>query len=150
MGCGAPHPTGKLSTEASETAVQTARRLAAAQQGNRLWRNNVGALPDERGIPVRYGLANDSAKTNKVFKSSDLIGITRRIITPDMVGCLIGQFTAEETKKPGWSYQGDKPCGCKPGKSQCNPCHERAQLAFINQVIALGGIARFVSNGEGI
>ena len=147
MGVGAPHPTGNIPEGASESAVQAARRLAAPRAGGILWRNNNGALPDERGVPVRYGLGNDSPKTSRVFKSADLIGIM-----PTVCGCghRYGVFWAEETKAPGWTYQGHRPCGCKPGKPQCQPCHERAQKAFLDYVIAAGGIARFVSNGEGV
>ena len=58
----------------SESAVQANVRLAAANKGMCLFRNNVGVLKDETGRPVRYGLANDSSKINKVVKSGDLIG----------------------------------------------------------------------------
>lgn len=61
----------------SESAIQNKVRLAAAYAGLECWRNNVGVsmVIDEYGNkrPVRYGLANDSAKVNKEIKSSDLI-----------------------------------------------------------------------------
>lgn len=47
----------------------------------RVWRNNVGCLPDRRGIPIRYGLAPGSA---------DLVGIVKGT----------GQFLAVEVKTP--------------------------------------------------
>lgn len=133
MGCGAPHPTGKLSAEASETAVQTARRLAAAQAGGRLFRNNQGAFKDDRGVMVRFGLGNDSTQTNRVFKSSDLIGIMPVVCD---CGRRWGVFWAEECKRPGWHYTGTE--------------REVAQKAFLDMVVAMGGIGRFVSNGEGV
>lgn len=59
-----------------ESDVQNAIRLAAAARGWRLWRNNSGALVDARGVPLRYGLANESKVMNDQFKSGDLIGWT--------------------------------------------------------------------------
>lgn len=47
----------------------------------RLWRNNVGELPDRRGIPIKYGLAVGSA---------DLVGLVK----------VTGQFFAAEIKTP--------------------------------------------------
>jgi hypothetical protein len=85
-----------------EHAVASHIRLDAAQLGIDLWRNNVGVLPDQNGRPVRYGLANESAALNKRVKSSDFIGITPVIITPQMIGHLIGVFTAIETKPSDW------------------------------------------------
>ena len=118
-------PTG-THTEAS---AQKECRLDAIRQGVILWRNNVGACVDERGNHIRYGIANESKQMNENIKSSDLIGIHPITITPDLVGTVIGQFTAREVKKPGWNYRG-------------NP-REKAQLKFLNLVIAHGGDARF-------
>lgn len=118
----------------SEAAVQSAVRLEAAQVGARLWRNNVGALVDKRGVPIRYGLCNENAALNKRVKSADLIGIKPVLITQDMVGGTIGQFVSREVKKVGWHWSGND--------------HERAQLAFLEMVVALGGDGAFV-NGVG-
>lgn len=117
---------------ASEARVQSQVRLAAPSAGMRLWRNNVGALTDERGIPVRYGLANDTKKLNEQLKSSDLIGWRRLPITPAMVGGIVAQFVSFETKHGGWSYKGDQ--------------HEVAQQRWLTLVQADGGYARFVSD----
>ena len=76
----------------NESTIQAKVRLDASKLGWRLWRNNVGVLMDSRGVPVRFGLANDSAGVNKIIKSADLIGIRPVIITQDMVGKVIGQF----------------------------------------------------------
>lgn len=124
-------PPSNVTTEAG---VQNLVRLEASQIGATLWRNNVGALQDERGVPLRYGLANDSAQMNKVFKSSDLIGIKPVKITINMVGLTIGQFVAREVKAPSWSYRANN--------------HEKAQRAFIDFVNGKGGDACFV-NGLG-
>jgi hypothetical protein len=124
--------TGVQITATGEAAVQNAIRLATSQNGWLLWRNNVGVLQDDRGVPVRYGLANDSKALNEKVKSSDLIGIRPVLITPDMVGKTIGQFAAVEVKRSEWKYTGTK--------------REAAQLKFINLVIAAGGFAKFANS----
>lgn len=121
-------------SERSEARVQDLARLTASKLGWRLFRNNVGVLKDERGIPVRYGLCNDTPAMNKRIKSSDLIGIRPVIITPDMVGTTLGQFVAREVKREGWKYKGTE--------------HEQAQLRFGEIVTSLGGDFKFW-NGSG-
>jgi hypothetical protein len=113
----------------SEAAAQAAVRLEAAQKGVRLYRNNVGALVDERGVPVRYGLANDSAKINKLIKSADLIGWRPILITPYHVGATIAQFVSREIKEPGWRYTGTE--------------REQAQQRWALMVARDGGDAAF-------
>jgi hypothetical protein len=113
----------------SEAAVSNNVRLTASRNGGILWRNNVGVLPDANGRPVRFGLANDSTQVNAVSKSSDLIGITPVQVTQDMVGSVLGRFTARECKEGMWKYTGT--------------AREVAQLAFINYVNAMGGDAAF-------
>lgn len=69
----------------SEGGVSKRVRLEESRQGNVLWRNNVGACEDAHGNFIRYGLANESKQMNERVKSSDLIGIRRVTITPEMV-----------------------------------------------------------------
>ena len=113
----------------SEAAVQAAVRLEAARKGVRLFRNNVGALVDSRGVPVRYGLANDSKQLNEVMKSADLIGWRPLLIEPRHVGTVVGQFVSREVKAVGWHYTGAD--------------REPAQLAWAQLVTAGGGDAAF-------
>ena len=103
-----------------EQTLQNAVRVEAAKYGYYLWRNNSGVLKDARGVPVRFGLGNDSAKINEQLKSPDLIGIG-----PD------GRFVAIEIKPEGW-------IGPRTAR-------ERAQEAFIELVKAQGGKAGFVT-----
>lgn len=84
-----------------ESAVTSHIRLDAAQQGLLLWRNNSGAYKDEYGNFIRYGLGSFIPEKDKKA-SSDYIGITPVFITPDMVGRVLGVFTAIEMKPDGW------------------------------------------------
>ena len=132
----------------SEATVMQLVRLEASRRGARVFRNNNGAAVDKDGRHIRYGLGNESKQINQVIKSSDLIGITPVVITPDMVGKTVGVFTVIEVKKEGWKYTGDMPCICKPGKPQCIHCHEKAQKTFIDMINNLGGKAQFVTDRE--
>lgn len=124
----APDATG---ARGSEARMQSLVRIDAAKQGVWLTRNNVGALIDDRGVPVRYGLANESKEQNKKVKSADLIGIRPVLVGPQHIGRVIGQFVSREVKHEGWEYKGD--------------AHERAQLAWANFVLAKGGDAAFTT-----
>lgn len=116
----------------SESEVSQLSQIEAAKHGCILWRNNSGAFTDATGRHVRYGLGNISKKQNEKFKSTDLIGITSVLITPEMVGQTIGVFTAFEVKGEGWR--------------EPKNIREIAQLAFIFFVKARGGIASFISS----
>ncbi|MBL4769513.1 MAG: hypothetical protein JKY94_17705 [Rhodobacteraceae bacterium] len=125
----------------SEGAVQSEIRIVAAQVECNLMRNNSGATQpprledmDKVFRPVRYGLGNDSARINKVRKSSDLIGLTRVNITAQHVGRTLGVFTAAEIKKPGWNF------------AKKLTAEEQAQSNFLTWVKANGGIATFATN----
>lgn len=66
----------------------------------RIWRNNTGsawigkAASDDAGVVIRH----PRRVTFGLPGSSDLIGIQRVTITPDMVGKEIGQFVGIEVK----------------------------------------------------
>lgn len=118
----------------SEARVQSQVRLAAPRHAMRLFRNNVGVLFDKRDVPVRFGLANESKQINERLKSADLIGWRRVVITQEMVGSTIAQFTSLECKETGWKYTGDE--------------HEQAQQRWAALVATEGGYARFVASPE--
>ncbi len=117
----------------SEAAGQSEIRLAATQWGGVLWRNNVGVWDDD-GVPVRYGLANDSAKLNKKVKSSDLIGMLPMIIGQEHVGKMLAVFCAIECKRAAWKWGGN--------------LREVAQQRFHNIVKASGGVAGFARDRD--
>ena len=125
----------RLKTGKREACSQQSARISIAMQGAFAFRNNVGATPIRcpkcgyKRQPVRYGLANDSHQMNTRVKSSDLILMIPRKITPDMVGSVIAQFGAVEVKHQGWEYTGTK--------------REVAQGNFLALVEQNGGFARF-------
>lgn len=92
--------------------------LRASELGHRLWRNNSGLAryknDDGSMRSVKYGVANPGG--------SDLIGFTRVLITPAMVGDMVAVFTAIESKT------GHVPLTLEQGR-------------FLNMVRNLGGIA---------
>lgn len=77
----------------AETDLQQRIRLAlGTRPDTRLFRNQVGSLPDPRtGRLVTFGLARGSA---------DLIGWRTVVVTPDMVGQRLAVFTSIEVKTP--------------------------------------------------
>ena len=77
----------------AETTLQQQIRLAVGSRSDlRLFRNQVGSLPDPRtGRLVTFGLARGSG---------DLIGWRTVTITPEMVGQRLAVFTSIEVKTP--------------------------------------------------
>ena len=73
----------------SEQELQQRIRLELGRGPVRLWRNNVGALRDQRGQLVSYGLCRGS---------SDLIGLRRLTIGPEHLGQNLAVFAAIEVK----------------------------------------------------
>ena len=122
----------------SEAAVQADIRLAAARRGDLvLWRNNSGALTDDAGRLIRFGLGNDSAQANKRLKSADLIGILRHKVRPEDVGRTLAVFASIEAKRPGWKHSDASE-------------RDRAQAAWAATVAAMGGVALRVTSAESI
>lgn len=121
-----------------EQQAQHEVEITASELGARLLRNNVGACMTDDGRMIRFGLGNTSKRINDFTKSSDLIGITKVTITPEMVGKTVGVFTAIEVKPPSFKIR-DK----YPEKSR-----ERAQSNFHNFVRQFGGFAGFARNAD--
>lgn len=132
--CGVLEAAVEDSQGRSESNVSSRLRLESSKRGYPFWRNNVGALIDDRGVPVRYGLANDSKQVNERLKSGDLIACKPTVILSCHVGRTIGQFVSVEVKHEGWKYTGTK--------------REIAQLNWINLVNSRGGWASFVTSPE--
>lgn len=107
----------------AETPIMQKIRLAiGGRPGVRIFRNTVGALQDRFGHWIVYGLCKGS---------SDLIGWTSVVVTPDMVGRRVAIFTAIEVKVPG---------------SRTEPDRLKDQQSFIERVQADGGRAGFASD----
>ena len=107
----------------AETTLQQEIRLALGTiPSTRIFRNQVGSLPDPRtGRLVTFGLAKGSA---------DLIGWRTVVVTPEMVGTRIAVFTSIEVKTPTGRVRPE-------------------QQAWLQAVLAAGGfsgIARSVSD----
>jgi hypothetical protein len=118
----------------SEAEIQAEIQIKCVGLGANLMRNNSGALKDANGRLVRFGLANVSKHHNDRIKSSDLIGFTRVVVTPQMVGKTLAVFTAIEVKEEEWKPSNDK--------------REQAQRAFVDWVKSHGGIAGIVNCWE--
>ncbi|MCH9713050.1 MAG: VRR-NUC domain-containing protein [Cyanobacteria bacterium] len=104
----------------SEQELQQRIRLELGSGPVRLWRNNVGALRDQRGRLVSYGLCPGS---------SDLIGLRRLRVGPEHLGQEMAVFCALEIK----SQRG-------------RPSAE--QQRFLAQVGAMGGLAGVIRSLE--
>lgn len=107
----------------AETDLQQRIRLALGTRSDlRLFRNQVGQLPDPRtGRPVQFGLARGSA---------DLIGWRTITITPDMVGRQVAVFTSIEIKTPTGRIRPE----------------QQAWLGAVQSAGGIGGVARSVAD----
>ena len=109
-------------TGTTEFPEQSKTILRAFEMGFSLYRNNSGVSREEHRH-VRFGLGNDSAKINKVWKSSDLIGVGPH-----------GRALWVEMKKPGWVWGGTE--------------REVAQGHAITDINNQGGIAFFCTSAD--
>lgn len=117
----------------SEAGAQVAVRLEASKRGILNFRNNTGALADESGRFVRFGLANDTPAMNRQIKMGDLIGCAPHVVTLADVGKLHGIFWMREVKKPGWKWP------------RTPSYREQAQRRAIELVLSRGGDAAFTT-----
>lgn len=106
-----------------ETKIQQEIRLGLGTRDDvRLFRNQVGQLPDPRtGRPVQFGLAKGSA---------DLVGWKTIEVTPDMVGQRLAVFTSIEVKTP-------------TGRPTT---YQKSWLAAVEKAGGIAGIARSVDD----
>ena len=111
----------------AETTLQQQIRLALGVRSDlRLFRNQVGQLPDPRtGRPVQFGLARGSA---------DLIGWRIITVTPEMVGSQLAVFTSIEVKTPTGRVRPE----------------QHAWLNTVQQSGGIAGIARSVADASQI
>ena len=108
----------------NEGAVQNRIRLALSRCTTRLFRNNTGALKDQKGRIVHFGLWKGS---------SDLIGWNTVKITEEMVGKEIAVFVAIEVKDKG----------------KATPLQKRF-IDVVKQAGGLAGVARTVEEAQKI
>lgn len=107
--------------------------IDASEHDVLLLRNNNGAATDEKtGRLIRYGLGHISKRIGDAFKSGDYVGVRSRIIQPQDVGRLFGQFVAREFKRPGWRYNP-------------NDKREAGQMAFHHMINLRGGDSQFAT-----
>jgi hypothetical protein len=111
----------------AETTLQQQIRLALGTRTDlRLFRNQVGQLPDPRtGRPVQFGLARGSA---------DLIGWRTITVTPEMVGTQLAVFTSIEVKLPNGRVRPE----------------QHAWLGVVRSAGGIAGIARSVRDANAI
>lgn len=107
----------------NEAATLAEIRLALGREPDaRLFRNQTGALRDQTGRLVRFGLHKGS---------SDLIGWRTITVGPEHVGQRLAIFTAIEVKAPGGRH----------------PVTEE-QETFIRAVLNAGGLAGVARNPD--
>lgn len=124
-----------MSVSEAVNMQRTPATLFALNRSAQAWRNNVGAMQDDHGRVIRFGLANDSAKLNREIKSSDYIGVVPTLIEPWMIGAYLGVFAALEVKSSDWTFR---------------PSDDRAvaQDRYHQLVRAACGFAGFVTDPE--
>jgi len=118
---------GKVSMANAETTLQQQIRIALGTNPDaRIFRNQVGSLPDPRtGRLVTFGLARGSA---------DLIGWRTVTITPAMVGTRLAVFTSIEVKTPTGRVRPE----------------QQAWLEAVTHAGGLAGIARSVTDVQAL
>ena len=122
-----------MATPESKSSFQV--RSRASDWGIRLFRNNSGVLMNEVGVPVRFGLGNESKDLNETLKTGDFIGWTPVTITADMVGKQLAVFTNFECK----------PFNFAEKKTYNKKTREYGQDKFNTMVNNAGGIVGFTS-----
>ena len=112
-----------MASSLCEHEIQQRIRLACGRGAVRLWRNNTGALVDQQGRFVRFGLCKGS---------SDLIGLRSLEITPELVGLRLAQFVALEVKTASGVVSSE----------------QRAFLRFVQELGGVAAVCRSVEEAE--
>ena len=112
-----------MASSPSEHEIQQRIRLACGRGTVRLWRNNTGALVDQQGRFLRFGLCKGS---------SDLIGLRSLEVTPEMVGQRLAQFVALEVKTESGTVSTE----------------QRAFLQLVQQLGGLGAVCRSIEEAR--
>ena len=125
IGSTMPDSNAHDSVANAETTLQQQIRLALGTHPEaRIFRNQVGSLPDPRsGRLVTFGLAKGSA---------DLIGWRTITVTPEMVGRRLAVFTSIEVKTPTGRLRPE----------------QQAWLGVVRSAGGVAGVARSVSDVE--
>ena len=100
--------------------------------------NTIKVLVNNSYIPIIN--ENDTVATDEI-KFGDYIGVTPIIITPDMVGKVVGVFTNIDIKPKG-------ALDATLRKAKKPKTREAAQLKAIELVRGYGGFAGFCTSGE--
>lgn len=123
----------------SETSLMHRIALACTEVGARLFRNQVGKAWVGRVQRCKMSamylchegdviLSNARMLTTGLGTgSSDYVGYTKKLVTPEMIGTIVAVFTAIEVKIPGGKVEGE-------------------QRHFCDEVKRNGGIAAIVDN----
>ena len=114
-----------MASSPSEHEIQQRIRLACGRGAVRLWRNNTGALVDQQGRFVRFGLCKGS---------SDLIGLRSLEVTPEMVGQKLAQFVALEIKTVSGTVSPE----------------QRAFLQLVQHLGGLGAVCRSIAQAQAV
>lgn len=124
----------------TETSLYGPLQVAASRIGARLFRNHVGvAKHEDADGTVRV------VRTGLCPGSSDLIGWTPVVVTPEMVGRTVAVFTALEGKRP------DPAPGARTRRRRRGARLSEGQGGFLRAVEAAGGVAGvFRSVAEGV
>lgn len=114
--------------------------LRAAEWGSRMFRNNSGSFYSPSGALVRFGLMENMKKWLNKYRSSDKIGFTPVLITPEMVGKTIPVFTSFEDKKETFVIRDTYKKGSR----------EWMQNNWCEFICKAGGIAGFVRGSHDV
>ena len=82
--------------------------LRANKLGCRLLRNNTGVAYDQYERPIFFGLGNVGKKKTGDDRTPDWVGWHNTVITQEMVGKTLPDFTAIDAKKAGFTNK-EKP-----------------------------------------